>query len=139
MAELLGLVGSIIAVGQLTTTVVNYLDGALNASEEVKSLREELTNISRILDQLQERAKLFEVLKIPFPTIQTLLGSGGPLEQFQKILTVFESRLGQDKKGFKQVYKMMGWPLRKEEVRDILASLERYKMLFIFALNNDQM
>jgi hypothetical protein len=139
MAEALGLAASIIAVSQLTTTVVHYLDGVRNASEDVRSLREELTNTSRILYQLRDLATLFSDSNIPFPAIQTLQASGGPLEQFKKILEALSSQLGRDERGFKHVSRLVGWPLRKDEVKEILASLERYKTLFLLALSNDQM
>jgi hypothetical protein len=139
MAEPLGFVASIIAVSQLATSVVHYLDGVRNASEDVRVLREELANISRTLYQLHDLAKHFSEFKIPFPAIQTLQAREGPLEQFKKILEAMSSRLGPDERGFKRVYRSIRWPLRKDEVNDLLTSLERYKTLFLLALSNDQM
>lgn len=139
MAEALGLFAAIIAVSTLAKNVVSYLGGVRNASAEVKDLQNELASAADTLYRLHDLAKILSDAKIPFPTVQTLTTTGGPLEQFRKILEALSSRLEHKTGGVKHMYKVVSWPLRRDEIKGILDSLERYKTLFLLALSNNQM
>lgn len=138
MAETLGVVASILTVSELAISVARYLDRVRDASHDIDTLRKELANIARILHSLHDLTKRLSEFKVPFPAMQMLQGKEGPLEQFKQILETLCSRLELNDRGFKQVYRSINWPLRKDGVNELLTSVERYKSLFSLALNNDQ-
>jgi hypothetical protein len=138
MTDPLSITAGIIAVCDLASRLVNYLDDVRNASEDIKRFRKELQNTSEILHNLCDLAEKLSSFGIPFPAFNTLRAKEGPLDQFKGILESLTLRLGIGKKGIKRVIRMITWPLGKDVINEMIASLERYKGLFLLALSNDQ-
>ena len=138
MAEALAIAGSIIAIIQLTGTVVQYISDVKDASKYCDRLLIELSSVCGFLYILKDTASRaeFEPGGQWMTTIRSLDVPNGPLSQFQLTL----ERLARHLKpvvGWRKSGKALTWPFKKEEVKDILGSIERQKSLFILAVQND--
>lgn len=138
MAEIAGLVASIVTLVQASETVVTYVRNVKDGPKEQKTLLNELSNAIGILYLLKNLATRAEAGEEYLDTIKTLGVPDGPLSQFKTAL----DRLGKKLKpavGFKRVGQVLAWPFKKEEIRDILNGIERSKTCFIFALHGDSL
>src|ERR1700722_17660266 len=138
MADPLSMSGSIIAILQLTSTVVQYLNDVNDASEERLRIRDEISSASFLLYMLKDRAEQSYSGQAWLSTVRSLSVPKGPLEQFKRALEQLESRLV-PLKGLKNIGKALIWPFQREEIKDILSTIERQKSLFDLALQNDHM
>jgi hypothetical protein len=92
-----------------------------------------VSSISGLLYSLRDLAALEETWS---GTVKALAVPNGPLEQFQSTLEQLIEKLLPVVR-LKKVGKTMTWPFRKGEIKDILCKIERQKMLFALALQND--
>jgi len=69
-------------------------------------------------------------------TSRSLNVPNGPLDQLRAVMEKLAKRL-EPVSGMKKATKAVHWPLRKEDVKELLDTIERYKTLFILALQND--
>ena len=69
-------------------------------------------------------------------TSRSLSVPNGPLDQLRGVMERLAKRL-EPVSGMKKATKAILWPLRKEDVKDLLDTIERHKTLFILALQND--
>ncbi|KAG8525235.1 uncharacterized protein KY384_008879 [Bacidia gigantensis] len=135
MAEILGAVSSIATLIELSFKVSRYLVSVKDGSKDRDRLRQELSSIAGLLFFMKDQATLALAGEDPAisSTLEVLMGPQGPIAQFQQSLDILESKLAGGKIG-----KAIIWPFRKDEVKDILARLERQKSLFVLAQQNDQ-
>lgn len=132
----LSISASIVALVQLTGTVVEYLHGMKGASEDRQNILSELTSVSGMLFILQDHAdQQGESWSL---TLKSLNGSKGPLAQLRTSLELLASKLA-PMKGLKKIGKAFAWPFQKAEIRDILNTIERQKSLLNLARQNDHM
>jgi len=135
---------SIIAVLQMTGTVIQYINGVRGAPAERERFLTELNGINIILIQLQEPAEDTEQTEEPMQaskwseTLQLLNQPNGPLKQLDQLLRIIKSKLAPTH-GLKSVKKAFTWPFQKEEVRELIAKIERQKTLLNLALLNDHL
>jgi ankyrin repeat domain-containing protein 50 len=132
MAEVLGVVSSLIAVAQISGSIVSlcyeYRSGLKNAdanvmqlATEVKSFRDILEESIRALDELGSNGVRLEAINV-------LATSDGPLTQAQKELAVLEKRLGpRDGHGIKSLGRILTWPLKEAEVLKTLNRINWFK------------
>ncbi|KAI9770937.1 MAG: hypothetical protein M1840_002641 [Geoglossum simile] len=118
MGDPLSISASIVALLQLSATVIRFLRDVKDAPDDLKRLTIE---------------DLVDLGETGLETVQSLSVLNGPLEQCQSTLKRLTKKLD-PASGFR---KMLAWPFQKEEVRDILGMIERQKMLFSLALQND--
>jgi hypothetical protein len=137
MAEALGLIASITAVCEAAGTIVQYLNDVRSASEDTKQVRTELRNLCGILHSIRDLAKDLPDFSTLFPGFNALLGKEGALEQFKDVLEDLTLRLGIGQRGVRHAASLITWPLRKNGTNEMVASLERYKTIFVLALTND--
>jgi hypothetical protein len=135
MADLLSIAASITAILQFTSTVVQYLIDAGNASEDRRELLNEVSSASGFLFVLKELAERVQWTDPCSTSIRALNVQNGPLEQFKGAMKRLESKLRAD--GLNKVGKTLAWPFQKKEIKDILHTIERQKTLFVLALQND--
>lgn len=93
MADPLSISASIIAVLQLTGTVVQYLNDAKGASEDRQRILAEISSTSGVLyllKDLAERAQLEDGWSV---TMKSLNLPRGPLDKFKMILEKLASKL----------------------------------------------
>jgi hypothetical protein len=138
MADPLSISASIIAVIQLSGTVIEYLNGVKAASEDRQRLLNEVTSISGFLYFLKDRAEQSQQGNSWSSTLKSLNGPKGPLEQFKIALERLTSKLA-PVVGLRKAGKAITWPFQKEEIKELLATIERQKSLFSLALQNDHM
>jgi len=138
MADPLSIAASIIAVLQLTGTVIGYINDTKDAGEERKRILNETKNIHYLLYLLKDNVERPQWDDTWLETMRSFSAPEGPLEQFKLELERLASKL-KPTAGLKKIGKALTWPFQKEEVKDILAGIERQKSLFGLALQNDHM
>jgi hypothetical protein len=129
---------SILTVLQFTGIVINYLKDVKDASEDKRRLLDETVSIEAFLSLLKNRAEAPQDNEGWHKTFVSLIAPKGPLQQFKLALDRLALKL-EPAEGLKRFRKEMVWPFQKQEIRDILAIIERQKALFILALQNDHL
>jgi hypothetical protein len=136
MADPLSISASIAALLQVSGTVLQYIKSSKDANKDMKAFQVEMINVRGLLLSLKE------LLPDPESGESSLLpvfeSLGGALKQFETILTELVSKL-QPKGGFGKAGKVMSWHFKKDEVKNLISVVERYKTLFSLALQSDQM
>jgi len=138
MADPLSITAGIIAVLQLTTTAVQYLNNVKNAPAERHQILIEVSTLSGYLLTLKALAESMQPNNLQASALRSLNVPDGPLQQVKFALERLVSKL-KPARGFKKVSTSLTWTLNKTDVNDILASIERQKALFLLAMQNDHM
>ncbi|KAF2141322.1 uncharacterized protein K452DRAFT_38103 [Aplosporella prunicola CBS 121167] len=144
MAEAIGVATSIIAILELARSAVLYIDGVKNASKDIKSLAREIYSVSGILKNIKDLVKTPKDAGggISSSALQSLGGEEGPLQQFEQLLRAMNEKLGVGRNDppnlIERLASKMAFPLKSEERQNILAAIERYEILFLLAMGNDQ-
>jgi hypothetical protein len=138
MADPLSISASITAVLQLSGKLIEYLNSVKGASEDRQRLLNEITSISGLLYFLKDRAAQSQSGDSWSSTLKSLSRPKGALEQFKFALQRLTLKLA-PVVGWWNAGNAVAWPFQKVEVKEILASIERYKSLFSLALQNDHM
>jgi len=138
MVDPLGITASIIAVLQLTGTVVGYLKDVKDGSGDRKRILSEVVTIEAFLSILKQRAESPDHRDEWLQTLTSLNTPKGPIEQFKLTLECLNSKL-QPTGAPKKTLQVLAWPFHKQEVNDILWMLDRQTSLFKLALQNDHM
>ena len=133
MADPLSITSGLIAVLQLTNSIVKYLRDVNDANGQKSGLLLELSSTKGILETLNELSKTAEEDKSLLSSFSLLQE---PLRNYEALLTRLDATLA-PAHGLKKVGKAFKWPFDKTDVHDILASVERYKALFGLALQAD--
>ncbi|KAG8528463.1 uncharacterized protein KY384_007381 [Bacidia gigantensis] len=136
MAEVLGAVSSITTLIEVSFKVSRYLLAVKDGQKDRDRVRQEISMITGMLSFLKDQVAASNEDPEIFATLQTLVAPQGPLDQFADLLKRLESKLVVGG-GAKKIGKSFLWPFRKEEVKNILASLERQKAFFDLAQQND--
>lgn len=132
----LSISASIVGLLQLSGTVIGYLSDVRGGPKEKQKLRLEICSVLPILSILQDEA---EQAKMGDPWSSTLLSLGvpkGPIQQFRTALEGLELVLA-PVGGLKKIGKAVTWPFEKDEIQRILSTVERQKLLFTLARQND--
>ncbi|KAL9134056.1 MAG: hypothetical protein Q9175_004768 [Cornicularia normoerica] len=135
----LSISASIAALLQLTSTVIQYLNGVKGAPEDRRMLLSELASVNGFLFILQDQADQAKQGDQWSSTLQSLNVPEGPLDQFRRALERLSSKLASPATGLKRLGKAVTWPFQKEEIKEILGSIERQKSLLNLARQNDHM
>ena len=135
----LSISASITALLQLTSTVIQYMNEVKGAPEDRRRILSELASINGILFVLQDQADQAKQGDQWCSTLQSLTVPEGPLDQFRRALERLSSKLASPATGLKKLGKAIIWPFQKEEIKEILGSIERLKALLNLARQNDHM
>ena len=127
---------SIVALLQLSSRVIGYLSDVKSGPRELQKLRLEVCSILPILSILQDEAEQAKSGGRWSSTLLSLDVPNGPIQQFRAALKQLEIKLA-PVKGYKKVANAFTWPFGKEETLGILGTIERQKLLFTFARQND--
>ena len=132
--EPLGATASIVSLLQLAGAVIKYLSILKDASDDIKTLVLELCTIRGLLSTLKDLITEESILH------ESLGRPDGLFSQIESSLQALALKVEPTSTttAHKLVQKLR-WPLRKEEVKDVLSSIERQKTLLSLALQNDQM
>ena len=126
----------IVALVQLTSTVVHYLSEVKDGPKELQKLRLEIPSLLNILFRLQDQANQAEQDDSFLPNLGLLNGTDGPFEQLRTVLEKLAAKVAPTE-GLGKLRKTLKWPFDKKEIHEILNTIERQKTLFNLALQND--
>jgi hypothetical protein len=136
MADPLSTTASIIAIVQLSSAVVEYINGVRGATKERKRLRDEVRACEFILQQLKDDADDTEEGEAWSETIKALEGTDAPLGRLWIALNIVKAKL-EPKTGLEKTLTSLKWPFSEKEVEKIISLIEREKTLLQLALVND--
>ncbi|MCJ1471189.1 hypothetical protein MMC07_009837, partial [Pseudocyphellaria aurata] len=127
---------SIIAILQLSTTVLGYLNDVKDASKSRKKCATEASNLYHLLLSLRFRLEDGSSNERWFDSVKALGFANGPLDQFQQVLEQLQTKMTGGSR-LKKVGDALMWKFTKEEVTNMLARMERLKTLVQVALEMD--
>jgi hypothetical protein len=130
MMDPLSVSASIIAILQLSGTLVGYIRDVKDASEDQRRILHEVTMAMKLFERLKQKAERKERNDTWSEELKLLNERNGPLEQVNEALTALGS-LVKPEKGLRKVVKRLAWPFRKNNAKDILLVIERLKSHFI--------
>ena len=129
---------SLVAIFQLAATVNQYLKGVKGGSEEQIRLREEIRSTICLFEILNDRVEDAESSEKYLVSIRSLNIPGGPLEQLRGALDQLVVKLAPAGR-LKVLTQAFTWPLTTADVNALLATIERQKVLFGLAMQDDNM
>lgn len=142
MAEPLSLVASLIAVVQISGSVISccyeYRKGVRNAPKDLLRVINEVTGLRNVVERLvtlidEEKMTSHKYLS----TLSDIASADGPLEFCQRDLGSLKVKLETPVNEWKALGKRLMWPLQEKDVTKILASVYRVKSLLETALMVD--
>lgn len=136
MAEVLGAISSIIAILELSGTIIDYVHKIKSASADCDRILLEISSVNGFLSSLKELIMRAESQSIWLETVKSLDSPTGPISQYETSLKRLELKL-KPVIGWKKAGKAVRWPFEKAEILEILGNIERQKTFFILALEND--
>ncbi|KAJ4378694.1 hypothetical protein N0V86_005565 [Didymella sp. IMI 355093] len=132
----LSVTASIIAILQLSTKVLAYLNDVKDASKDRAQCEIELSNLYSLLVNLRCRLGEGGANQPWYRAVRALAVQEGPLDQFKQALEALQAKTT-DGGRLKKAGEALLWKFRKEEVANILARIERLKGLVGVALEMD--
>ncbi|KAL8991285.1 MAG: hypothetical protein Q9169_007902 [Polycauliona sp. 2 TL-2023] len=134
--SIISLTAGIIAILQLTSSVVDYLNDVHEAPRQRAQCAIEASNLFGILTRLKYRLETAGDNEPWYTAIRTLAVDGGPLEQYKSALEQLLPKVEQGS-GIRRMGDRLVWKFSKERVKDILSRMERLKSLVTLALGDD--
>lgn len=133
MAEAIGIVGSIIAILQLSGTAIGYLREVKN--RDCPRLRSSLRTTEGVLKTLQETVNDAQAdpQESWSKTIEILDEPGGPLPQLKDVVSSINIILQKHATGPRKFL----WPFKKDEVDELVGTMKGLESLIQLALAND--
>lgn len=142
MAEPLSLVASLIAVVQISGSVISccyeYRKGVKNAPKHILGVTNEVAGLRNVVERLV--ALIDDEKMASHKYLSTLAGFasvGGPLELCQHDLESLKVKLEPPINEWKALGRRLTWPLHEKDVTKTLASVYRTKSLLETALMVD--
>jgi hypothetical protein len=132
------LTASIIAILQLTATVLEYLNHVKNASTDRALIAIEASNVYSLLTTLRYRLEGANPTAPWFVGLQMLAAKNGALDQYEVALEKLASKF-KTVNGLKNLGAALIWRFDKAEITEILARIERLKSSVNLALSNDHL
>ncbi|OCK74174.1 hypothetical protein K432DRAFT_438081, partial [Lepidopterella palustris CBS 459.81] len=134
----LSVTASIIAVLQLSATVLGYLNDVKDASKDRTQCALEMLNLCGLLYKLRDHVDTGDPSQPWYTAVGALAAPNGPLHQFKQALEALQSKMT-DGGGLKKVGEALVWKFKKEEIATILDRIERFKTLVEIALQMDHL
>ena len=132
--EPLGGTASVVALLQLASFIIKYLTGIKNSSGDIRRMIIELSTIRGLLETIKD------VVGDNSSLLGFLQGPEGIFAQTEAWLESLALKIGaQPPNGKIKLGKILRWPLQKDDIKEILSSVERQKSLLSLALQHDQM
>lgn len=127
---------SIVAILQLTRTLISYIDGVRHATAEQAQVAIEATNLCSLLTNLRDQVEIVRSDDPWFNQVKVLGMYNGPLDQFKDVLERMIEQISSPRKG-DQIKSALMWKFNKSEVENALRRMERLKSLINCALTGD--
>lgn len=109
----LSISASIIALLQLSSTIIGYLSDVKGGPKELQKIRLEICSVLPMLSILQDHAEQAKAGGLWSSTLLSLDGPNGPIQQFREALERLRLRLV-PVEGWKKVGKAFTWPFEKD-------------------------
>lgn len=149
----ISLAASIVAVLQLTSSVVRYINDVNDGQEERLRLRNEISSAygplqmlhDRIADEEERAAEYQEkgTRSVWLSSVMALAAKRGPLEQYKDVLEALQREkdrfMDPSKRRFNVTMKQLTWPFKRTDIQGYIKVVERQKMMFLLALQNDNL
>lgn len=132
----LSVTASVIAVLQLTSAVIQYLNDVKDAPKECQQCVIEASNLLSPLISLRYRAEKAQIGDPWFEQLRKLNVKDGPLDQYKQALELLQAKV-EIGDGIQKIKRQLFWKFKKDEVTSILARMERLKSLVSIALEMD--
>jgi hypothetical protein len=141
MADPLSVTASLIAVVQLTSTVVSlcydYRSGLKNAPREMKQLTDEVTSLQNVFESILKIVDEDGMEHEHLSTLKLLTKSDGILQSCEIEMKNLGTEL-KPAKGIKAIGKSLKWPYARGETERRVTRLERLLGSLALALATDQ-
>lgn len=134
----LSITASIIAVLQVSATVLGYLNDVKDASKDRARCAVEASDLHSLLVNLRFRLEEEDCHQPWYTSIQALGIRNGPLDQFEQALETLQTKMT-DGGRIKRVGDALIWRFKREEIDRIMARMDRLKTLVITALQMDHL
>lgn len=139
MGDPLSVTVSIIAVLQLTATLVSYVNDVKDApsdqarfATEAKSLSDLLTKLICRVNEGKDKSEGW------YKEVEALGEPDGPLGLYEAALEKLKRKI-KNREGLAKIGNMLVWKFIKEEVASILLQIERIKNLIQIAIQMDHL
>ncbi|KAF2008360.1 hypothetical protein BU24DRAFT_360556 [Aaosphaeria arxii CBS 175.79] len=132
----LSVTASIIAILQLSTKVLAYLNDVKDASKDRTQCAVEISNLYNLLFNLRARLETGDPEKSWFTALRGLAVENGPFDQFKEALETLQTKMT-DSGRLGRAGEVLVWKFKKEEIASILGRMERLKSLVEIALQMD--
>lgn len=138
MTDPLSIAAGVIAIGQLTNGIVEYLFNVKDAPKERDRCALEALNLYSLLIQLRSCHEDASSDKAWHSAIRGLGVQNGPLNQYKHALEQLRRKID-SKSALEEMKFALTWKFIKQDVSDILTRMERLKTLVQLALEIDHM
>jgi len=138
MADPLSITASIIAIIQLTTKVVSYLQDVKHAPRECQQCAIEASNLLSLLINLRYHLESATKEDPWFTAVTALNVENGPFDQYRQALEELSCKV-RIQEELEKIKRRVVWTLNKGEVERILQRMERLKGLVSIALELDHL
>lgn len=129
---------SIIAILQLTSSVVGYLSDVKDAPKDRARCATEASNLFNLLTDLRYRLEGADTSQAWFTALWALASKGGPFDQYKSALEQLTPKVSLGS-GIMKIGNALVWTFSKQEVNVILSRIERLKTLVQIALEMDHL
>ncbi|KAI2611952.1 hypothetical protein GGR54DRAFT_336487 [Hypoxylon sp. NC1633] len=134
----LSITASVIAIAELTSKAVNYLNGVKNASKDQERCALEASSLFTLLTSLKYRLEDTTPTDPWYARVLDLGTENGALSQYKVALERLVNKIVPKNKAGKVTAPIL-WPFKQKEVAEILAAIERLKSLIGIALEMDHL
>lgn len=134
----LSIAASIIAIVQLSSKVIGFLNEVKDASKERTQCAVEASNLNSLLFNLRFRLEEGNADASWYTAIRALAVENGPLDQFKHALETLQAGMTGGGR-LRKAGEALMWKFKKEEIASILDRMERLKTLVEIALQMDHL
>ena len=134
----LSVTASLVAILQLLTKVVGYLNDVKDASKDRAKCAIEAASLQSLLLDLRFRLEDGNPNDPWYDAVRALGVQNGPLDQFKQMLEQLQARMTSGGR-LHNLRDALVWRFSKEEITRILAKMERLKTLVLVALQMDHL
>lgn len=134
----LNLTASIIAILQLTSKIIAYIDNVKDASSARAQWGIEASNLSHLLMMLRYRLEQEASNELWLAEVHKLGETNGILDQYRDALERLEARILGEKR-IKKAAQVIMWKFIKADVEETLDRIERLKPFVQIALQVDHL
>ena len=134
----LSVTAGIIAVLQLSTKVISYLNDVKDAPKDRAQCAIEVSNLQSLLLNLRFRLEGGDTSQEWYNAVRELAVEKGPLDQFKEVLETLQAKMIGGGRLIKAGEALV-WKFKKEEIVSYLTRIERLKTLIGIALQMDHL